>query len=77
MPELIVEVLSKTDRWPKVLAKVAEYLNAGVSVVVVFDEETRAHVITADRYQILDGDEELTFPEILPGFSCAVRRFSE
>jgi Uma2 family endonuclease len=78
MPELIFEVRSKSDRWPKVLAKVAEYLDAGVSVVVVLDdEESQAHVITAERNQILDADEELTFPEILPGFSCAVRRFFE
>jgi Uma2 family endonuclease len=78
VPELIVEVRSKSDRWPNVLAKVVEYLDAGVSVVVVLDDnETRAHVHTAERSQILDADEELTFPEILPGFSCVVRRFFE
>jgi Uma2 family endonuclease len=78
MPELIVEVRSKSDRWPRLLAKVAEYLNAGVSVVVVLDdEESRAHIFTSDRNQILGGDEELTSPEILPGFSVAVRRFFE
>jgi Uma2 family endonuclease len=76
MPELIVEVRSKSDRWPKVLAKVAEYLDAGVSVVVVLDDdESTAHVFTPDRHQILGADDELSFPGILPGFSIAVRRF--
>jgi Uma2 family endonuclease len=78
VPELIIEVRSKSDRWPKVLAKVAEYLDAGVSVVVVLDDdETQAHVHTAERSQILGADEKLKFPEILPGFSYAVRRFFE
>jgi Uma2 family endonuclease len=78
VPELIVEVRSRNDRWPKLLAKVAEYLDAGVSVVVVLDdEETRAHLITPDSNQILDADSVLTFPDILPGVSCAVRRFFE
>ena len=78
MPELVVEVRSKSDRWPKVLAKAAEYLDAGVSVVMVLDdEETTAHIITQDRYQILNADDELTVPEILPGFSVNVGRFFE
>ena len=38
VPDLVVEVVSPSDRWPKVLAKVAEYLGAGVTVVVVLDE---------------------------------------
>ena len=78
MPELIVEVRSKSDRWPKILAKVAEYLDTGVSVVVVLDDEqSTAHTFTSDRNQVLGPDEELTFPEILPGFSVVVRRFFE
>jgi Uma2 family endonuclease len=78
MPELIVEVRSKSDLWPKLLAKVAEYLDAGVSAVVVLDDEqSAAHIFTLDRNQILGPDGELSFPEILPGFSIAVRRFFE
>jgi Uma2 family endonuclease len=33
-PDLVVEVLSPSDRWPKVLAKVAEYLDAGTAYVL-------------------------------------------
>ena len=78
-PDLIVEVLSPTDRWPKVLAKVAEYLEAGTTVVIVLDDKRRlAHVYRADgAVRLLGADEELTVPEVLPGFAVAVGRFFE
>jgi Uma2 family endonuclease len=76
VPELVVEVRSKSDRWPRVLAKVAEYLVAGVSVVVVLDDETEtAHLYTPDQHRILAPEAELTLAEILPGFSVVVQRF--
>jgi Uma2 family endonuclease len=78
VPELVVEVQSKGDKWPKVLAKVVEYLDAGVSAVVVLDDKhRRAQVFTADDNRLLGSDDELTIPEILPGFAVAVRRFFE
>lgn len=78
-PELIFEVRSPSDRWPKVLAEVAEYLDAGVSFVVVLDDERRsAHVFGADgTNRMLGLDDELTFPEILSEFRVVVRRFFE
>ena len=39
VPELVVEVRSPTDRWPQVLARVAEYLEAGVTAVMVLDDD--------------------------------------
>jgi Uma2 family endonuclease len=78
VPDIVVEVRSKSDRWPEMLAKAAEYLTAGVKVVVVLDDdESEAHVITSDSNQILTSEDALTFPEILPGFSVVVRRFFE
>jgi Uma2 family endonuclease len=76
-PELIVEVRSPRDRWPKLLAKVAEYLEAGVSVIVVLDDEHRtAHVFSTDGpNRILGPDDELTFPGLLGDFRVTVRRF--
>jgi Uma2 family endonuclease len=75
-PELVVEVLSPDDRWPATLRKVAEYLAAGVLIVVVLDDDRRAaHVYTPDgANRILGPDEVLTLPEVLPGFSGSVRR---
>ena len=75
---MVVEVQSKGDKRPKVLAKVVEYLSAGVSAVVVLDDDHRqAHIFTADDNRVLGPDDELTFPELLPGFAVAVRRFFE
>ena len=66
-PNLVVEVLSPEDRWPKVLAKVAEYLNAGVDAVAVLDPERRnLHLYEGDQpVRILGEAEELTLPGLL------------
>jgi Uma2 family endonuclease len=79
VPELIFEVRSPSDRWARVHTKIAEYLNAGVSVVCVLDERTQsAHIFPADEpNRIVTADEELTFPELLPDFRVVVRRFFE
>lgn len=76
-PDLIVEVRESGERWPKLLEKVAEYLNAGVSVVCVLDPDARtAQVFDAERpVRVVGEGNELTFPEVLPGFAVPVRRF--
>ena len=78
-PELVVEVVSPSDRWPKVLAKVAEYLEAGVSAVIVLDNERASAMVYRDdgTARTLGPDDELSLPDLLPGFSVAVRRFFE
>ncbi len=78
-PELFVEVRSPSDRWRDIQEKVDEYLKAGVLVVCVLDSDTTgAHLFRAGvTPQILGPDDELTFPECLPGFSVPVRRFFE
>ncbi|RUL87534.1 Uma2 family endonuclease [Tautonia sociabilis] len=77
VPELIIEVRSPGDRWPEVLAKVTEYLNAGVVVVIVLDPDSRsAQVYRVDQPpRILQDDDELTVPDLLGDFRVAVRRF--
>ena len=79
VPELIVEVRSPDDRWSRILKKVSEYLEAGVTAVCVLDPKTEtARVYSADETeQTVTTDEELTFPNILPGFAVLVRRFFE
>lgn len=79
VPDLVFEVRSSDDRWKKILAKVAEYLNAGVLAVCVLDPEPQTiHVFSSDRpARILTVDEELTLPEILGDFRVLVRRFFE
>ena len=76
-PELVFEVRSPGDRWAAVLAKVAEYLNAGVAVVCVLDPEPEtAHLFFADRPALVrTADEEWAVPELRGDFRVPVRRF--
>jgi Uma2 family endonuclease len=78
-PELIVEVRSPTDRWSVILAKVAEYLEAGVTVVCVLDQMTeRCHVYrNEEEIQVIQPEQDLTLPDVLPDFRVVVRRFFE
>jgi Uma2 family endonuclease len=77
VPDLVVEVRSADDRWGDILAKVHEYLDAGVGVVIVLDPEPEgAYLFRSDQPpRQLGPDEELTVPELLGDFRVAVRRF--
>jgi Uma2 family endonuclease len=79
VPELVFEVRSPTDRWSQILAKVVEYLEAGVTLVCVLDEMTEtARVYRADQPEhVFTADQELVLPEVLPDFRVPVRRFFE
>ena len=70
---------SPGDRWNAVLAKVAEYLDAGVGVVCVFDDDSRTvQVYDADRpVRVLNEADDLTFPTLLPEFRVRVAQFFE
>jgi Uma2 family endonuclease len=80
VPELVFEVRPPGDRWTRILTKVGEYLEAGVTLVCVLDEQTE----TARVYrqgdppdQVFTAEQELTLPEVLPDFRVPVRRFFE
>ena len=79
MPELVFEVRSPGDRWQRIHEKIGEYLEAGVTLVCVLDQQTEtAHVYHADQPpREVRRDEELTLPEVLPDFRVPVRRFFE
>jgi Uma2 family endonuclease len=79
VPELVFEVRSYSERWPKLLTKVAEYLNAGVTAVCVLDEQSQsALVYTADEpVRIVASSAELTLPEVFADFRVSVSRFFE
>lgn len=79
VPELVFEVLSPDDRWPKVLAKIAEYLEAGVVAVCVVDPGPQTvQVYRADQpEQTFQAGDKLALPEVLPNFRVLVRRFFE
>jgi Uma2 family endonuclease len=78
-PELVFEVRSPSDRWGDLHTKVAEYLNVGVNVVCVLDNDTRAaHLFFADREpQVLGAEDEFSLPDVLGEFGVKVARFFE
>jgi Uma2 family endonuclease len=78
-PDLVVEVLSANDRWPKVLAKVAEYLDAGTAIVLVLDDKRRlAHLYRVDgATRVLGPEEELAIPDLFGDFRVRVCQFLE
>jgi Uma2 family endonuclease len=74
IPDLAVEVRSKNDSWPAVLAKVKDYLAAGVQVVWVADPTDRT--VTAfrrgKRPRVFKETDTLTVEDVIPGFQMAV-----
>ena len=78
-PDLVIEVRSPNDRWGQILAKVAEYLEAGAGVVCVLDPQTEtARVFRPDGdIAILAGDQELAFPDVLGELRVPLRRLFE
>ena len=71
-PDLVVEVVSPSDRRREVREKVEEWLRAGVRLVWVLNPVTRS----ASAYRSLDDIRHLTEDDILdgedvaPGFAC-------
>ena len=73
-PDLVVEVLSPDDRPGETLAKIGDWLEAGVQIVWVIDPERRlARVYRADGTEsVLRDTDELTGEDVLPGFRCVL-----
>lgn len=73
-PDLAVEVLSEGDRWSEVIAKVGEYLEAGVREVWILNPElSQVQVFRPDQPPtIVEAADELTSPVVLPSFRCRV-----
>lgn len=73
-PTLAVEVLSPEDRWPKVTRRVTDFLRLGVAIVWLVDPDMRSLAVHhANRPpQVLEGGDEWTCEDVLPGFRCRV-----
>lgn len=78
-PELVVEVVSPSDRPGAVAEKVNEYLAAGIGVVVVLDPDAESATVyrPGELPQTRHNGDELTLPDVLPGFAVPVRAFFE
>lgn len=74
-PDLVAEILSPDDRPGEVLAKVADWLEAGTRLVWVVDpRRSEAHVHRLDgSLSVVGVDDALDGEQVLPGFSCRLR----
>jgi len=73
-PDLVVEVLSPSDRAGETLAKIGDWLEAGARLVWVIDPERRiARVYRPDGTEAtIKEDEHLDGEDVLPGFTCSL-----
>lgn len=79
VPELVVEIRSPSNTWPKLLFKRDQYLAGGVRVVVVLEPEKSTATVyrSGENPEPISGDTPLALPDVLPGFAVPVRRFFE
>ncbi len=74
VPELVGEIKSPSDTWSEVFAKVDDYLTLGVYVVLVVDP-VKQTIFVCRKNQLQEsfgGEDTLTIPDVLPGFSVPV-----
>src|SRR5688572_3246813 len=73
-PDLVAEILSPEDRPGEVLAKVGEWLEAGVQIAWVIDPDRKvAHAYRSDgSITPIASDGWLDGESVLAGFSCAL-----
>jgi Uma2 family endonuclease len=71
-PDLVVEIISPTDRWTTVSGKVDAYLAAGVRVVWVFEPGARAmrvYTLAGPEARLrAESGDVLRIESVLPGF---------
>ena len=74
-PDLVAEIRSPGDGPSEVLAKVADWLEAGTRLVWVIDPRCGgAHVHRLDgSLAVMDIDSALDGESVLPGFTCRLR----
>jgi Uma2 family endonuclease len=74
VPDLVVEIKSKTDRVAKLEDKVKLFLELGARVGILInpDELTVSVYRPHGEVEVLTGDEQLTIVELFPGWSVAI-----
>ncbi|MBN8633953.1 MAG: Uma2 family endonuclease [Anaerolineae bacterium] len=79
VPEIVVEIISPTDKYTEVSEKVDAYLNDGVLLVWVADLRTKTiKVHQPDKLPFtLRGEDKLTGGEVIPGFEVIVSSLFE
>jgi Uma2 family endonuclease len=75
VPDLVVEVISPSDRMVRVLAKVVMWLEAGVALLWLANPVAMTVTVytSDDQPRVLSNDDILDGGNVLPGFSIPVR----
>lgn len=79
-PDAVFEVLSPGDRPSEIRRKTTEYLEKGVSMVVVVDPEQSTVTLSrpaAPPTTLRTGNDLLDLSDVIPGFQCDVREIFE
>jgi Uma2 family endonuclease len=76
-PDLVVEVISPSDRPSEVVAKVEMYQEAGVPLIWLVDPDpqTVTVIATGKSTEVLNTEDILDGGDILPGFAVQVAEF--
>ena len=73
VPDLMFEVVSKTDSLKKLRAKITQFLDLGTQVGILVDPRTSIMEVYSDRGKLtLSNDDILTLPDLLPGWEMDV-----
>lgn len=73
-PDLAVEVVSPNDLYTEVSEKVAEWLKAGSSMVVVVNPRTQQVLVhVPGDVNVLEGDATLDGGEVVPGWQLPIK----
>ncbi len=77
IPDLVIEVRMPTnDSWQHI-TKAVDYQMAGVRAVLIVDLESQTGMVVRDRTQIFHYGDDVTLPDVLPGFTVPLKRFFE
>jgi Uma2 family endonuclease len=73
VPDLVVEVKSKTDSLDKLRKKIEDFMNLGSKVGILINPKTRTVEVSCHGETVIfqDGDI-LTLPDLLPGLEVAI-----
>ena len=73
VPDLVVEVKSKTDSLDKLRKKIEDFMNLGAKVGILINPKTRTVEVSCHGETVIfkDGDI-LTLPDLLPGWEVAI-----
>ncbi len=78
-PDLAVEILSPSDTFRQLMRKVKQYFAAGTHTVwIVYPDRKEVQILDAKGADVLlQNDDVLEAPELLPGFSTPISEFFE